>query len=213
MACFAYGCCTGLPGEGEEEGKSVKNLPRHVERLARKAHNGDAMAKRMVHKQLASILVGSALLLSPMVSCADYVMQLTTGRELHVLTFTKEKDKYIVELPSGTLTLSVAAVQSITEKQRYPEVEIITPEARPAPPVIKDQAPTAPQALQALHDLERQRDALQSKLEELVEQYREALGTPDREKQGELLQQITGTTRDYHALNDQVLRKNTGAHK
>jgi hypothetical protein len=171
------------------------------------------MAKRLVHKQLASVLVGSALLLSPMVSCADYVMQLTTGRELHVLTFTKEKDKYIVELPSGTLALSVAAVQSITAKPSYPEVESIPPEARPAPPVLQDKAPPAPPAFQALHDLERQREALQRKLDELVEQYREALGTPDREKQGELLQQITGTTRDYHALNGQALRTNKGAHK
>jgi hypothetical protein len=171
------------------------------------------MAKRLVHKPLARFLLGSALLLSPMVSCADYVMQLTTGGELHVLTFTKDKDKYIVELPSGTLTLSVAAVHSITEKHRYPEVEIMTPEERPAPRVIKDTAPTAPPAFQALRDLERQREALQRKLDELVEQYREALGTPDREKQGELLQQITGTTRDYHALNDHVLRQNTGAHK
>jgi hypothetical protein len=43
------------------------------------------MAKRLVPQQLASVLVGSALLLSPMVSCAEYVMQLTSGRELHVL--------------------------------------------------------------------------------------------------------------------------------
>jgi hypothetical protein len=171
------------------------------------------MAQRLVPKQLASVLVGSALLLYPMVSCADYVMQLTTGRALHVLSFTKEKDQYIVELPSGTLALSVAAVQSITAKPSYPEVESIPPEARPAPPVIQDKVPPAPPAFQALPDLERQREALQSKLDALVEQYREALGTPDREKQGELLQQITGMTQDYHALNEQALRTNKGAHK
>ena len=171
------------------------------------------MAKRLVPQQLASVLVGSALLLSPMVSCAEYVMQLTTGRELHVLNFKKDKDKYIVELPSGTMALSVAAVKSITEEQRYTEVEIATSEKEPAPAVVQGKAPTAPKTSQELSDLKRQRDALQGKVDELVAQYREALMTPDRERQGELLQQIVGTTRDYHALNEQVLQRSAGTNK
>ena len=171
------------------------------------------MAKRRVPQQLASVLVGSALLLSPMVSCAEYVMQLTTGRELHVLNVKKDKDKYIVELPSGTMALSIGAVKSITEEQRYPEVEFAPSEKEPAPAVAQDHAPASSMASQALSDLTRQRDALQSKLDDLVAQYREALRTSDRETQGELLQQITGTTRDYHALKEQVLQKSAGANK
>lgn len=168
------------------------------------------MAKRRVPKQLARVLVGSALLLSPMVSCAEYVMQLTTGRELHVLNFKKDKDKYILELPSGTITLSSSYIKSITDNHIYPEVEITTAEQEPTPPVGQNKAPSAPQASQALSDLTHQRDALQSKVDELVVQYREALTTPDQAKQGELLQQIVGTTREYHALNDQVLQKREG---
>ena len=171
------------------------------------------MAKRRVPQQLASVLVGSALLLSPMVSCAEYVMQLTTGRELHVLNVKKDKDKYIVELPSGTMALSVGTVKSITEQQRYPEVEIAPSEKEPAPAVAQDKAPTAQKTSQELSDLKRQRDALQGKVDELVVQYREALTTPDREKPGELLQQIVGTTRDYHALNEQVLQKSAGTNQ
>jgi len=160
----------------------------------------------MFHKYLTSLIVGSSLVLYPIISSAEYVIKLTNGREIHALHFVKEQDTYIIEMESGTIKIPSAIIKNIVEEQTPPEV-VSTHTDEPPPPLVPSKAPNSHAGLA---QLKRQRDGFQSQLDTLMAQYREALTTQDKEKQIELFEQITGTTRAYYSVNEQAAKSNGG---
>jgi len=180
----------------------------------------------MSMKHLLTLVVCGGALMSPLPSAADYVIHLKNGRHIVTSDYWKREQTILFYVRGGIAGIKESAVRNIVEqdvargREVEPQEAVKSLEASKATKLsvetVQSAEPAKPEKQpghapkRSLEDYKKQQEAIKSQIDTTLEKYREASSKQDEQAKHNIMQEISGLSKQVFAITDEVKQQNQG---